>query len=132
MCQQLPSAQVQMAPITVRLIDRETNTSQVDIRSYREEVRTDIIHTHSKGIQVHSSSSEFSSHDMNIEEPLRRPRLPSIMPQLDGPASVHAKRKQPVPMIRKGTTLSGGGYPDESDSDSHGNRSSEDGRYPGR
>ena len=71
-----------MAPISVRLVDRETSTSQVDIRSYREEVRTDIIHTHSKGIQVPSSSSEISSHDMNIEEPLRRPRLPSIMPQL--------------------------------------------------
>ena len=127
-----PSAQVQMDPISVRLVDRETNTSQVDIRSYREEVRTDIIHTHSKGIQVPSSSSEFSSHDMNIEEPLRRPRLPIMMPQLDGPASVRAKRKQPVPMIRKGITLSGGGYPEESDSDSHGNRSSEDGRYPGR
>ena len=69
---------------------------------------------------------------MSIEEPLRRPRLPIMMPQLDGPASVCAKRKQPVPMIRKGTTLSGGGYPDESDSDSHGHRSSEDGRYPGR
>ena len=55
-----PSAQVQMAPISVRLVDRETNTSQVDIRSYRE-VRTDIIHAHSKGIQVPSYSSEFVS-----------------------------------------------------------------------
>ena len=69
----IPSVQVQMAPISVRLIDRETNTSQVDIRSYREEVRTDKVHTHSKGIQVPSSSSEFSSHDRDIEEPLRRP-----------------------------------------------------------
>ena len=68
-----PSVQEQMAPISVRLVDRETNTSQVDIRSYRVEVWTDIIHTRSKGIQVPSSSSEFSSHDMNIEEPLRRP-----------------------------------------------------------
>ena len=95
-------------------------------------MRTDINHAHSKGIQVPSSSSEFSSHDMDIEEPLRKPRLPSVMPQLDGPASVHIKGKQPVPMIRKRTTLSGGGYPSKSDSDSHGNRSSEDGRYPGR
>ena len=54
------------------------------------------------------------------------------MPQLDGPASSHAKRKHPIPMIRRGTTLSGGGYPHESDSDSHGDRSWEDGRYPGR
>ena len=94
-------------------------------------MRTDIVHAYTKGIQVPSSSSEISSYDMNTEEPLRRPRLPSMMPQLDGPA-VHAKRKQPILKIRKGTTLSGGGYPDESDSGSHGNRSSEDGRYPGR
>ena len=67
-----PSVQMQMAPLSVRLIDRESNTSQVDIRSYREEVRTDIIHAHSKGIQVPSSSSEFSSCDIDIEEPLRR------------------------------------------------------------
>ena len=127
-----PSAQVQMAPMGVRLIDRETNTSQIDIRLPNEEVRTDVIHAHNKGIQVPSSSSEFSSHDMDIEEPLGRSQLSSIMPQLDGPASVCIKGKQPVPMIRKRTTLSGGEYPSESDSDSHGNRSCEDGRYPGR
>ena len=79
-----------------------------------------------------SSSSEFSSHNMNIKESMAGPRLPSVMPQLDGPISVHVKRKQPVSMVRKRTTLPGGGYPDESDSDSHGNRSHEDGRYPGR
>ena len=127
-----PSAQVQMAPISVRLIDRETNTSEVDIRSHGEEVRTDIIHASSKGIQVPSSSSEFSSHNIDMEEPLRRPQLPSVMPQLDGPTSVHAKRKQPILMHRKETMLSGGRYPDESDSDSHDNRSSKDGQYPGR
>ena len=127
-----PSAQVQIDPVGVRLIDRETNTSEVDIRPIREEVRTDIIHAHSKRIQVPSSSSEFSSHNMNIEESMGRPRLPSVMPQLDGPASVCVKRKQPVPMIRKRTTLPGGGYPDESDNDSLGNRSHEDGRCPGR
>ena len=95
-------------------------------------MRTDVIVAHNKGIQVPSSSSEFSSHDMDIKEPLGRSRLPSIMPQLDGPASVHIKGKQPAPMIRKRTMLSGGGYPSKSDSDSHGNRSHEDGRYPGR
>ena len=95
-------------------------------------MRTDVIHAHNKEIQVPSSSSDFSSHDVDIEEPLGRSQLPSIMPQLDGPASVHTKGKQPVPMIRKRTTLSGGEYPSESDSDSHGNRSHEDGRYPGR
>ena len=68
-----PSAQMQIAPIGVRLIDRETNTSEVDIRPPQEEVRIDIKHAHSRGIQVPSSSSELSSHNMDIEEPLGRP-----------------------------------------------------------
>ena len=54
------------------------------------------------------------------------------MPQLDGPASMHIRRQQTILKSKKGTMLSGGGYPDESDSDSHGNRSREGGRYPGR
>ena len=115
-----------------RFIDRETNTSEVEIRPPREEVRTDIIHAHSQGIQVPSSSSEFSSHNMNIEESMVRPHIPTIMPQLDGPASVCVRRKQPVPVVRRRTTIPGEGYPDESDSDSHDNRSCEDRRYPGR
>ena len=125
------SAQVWIDQVGTRLIDRETNTSEVDVRPPREEVRTDIIHAHSKGIQVPSSSSDFSSHHMNIEESMARPRIPVIMPQLDGPASIRIKRRQPVPMARR-TTLPGGGYPDESDSDSLGHRSHEDRRYPGR
>ena len=127
-----PSAQIQISQVGARFVDRETNTSEVEIRPPREEVRTDIIHAHSKGIQVPSSSSEFSSHDMNIEESMARPQLPVIMPQLDGPTSVHVRRKQPVPMVRRRTTFPGEGYPDESDSDSHDNRSCEDRRYPGR
>ena len=83
-----PSAQIEMSQVGARFIDRETNTSEVEIRPPREEVRTDIIHAHSKGIQVPSSSSEFSSHNMNIEESMVRPHIPIIMPQLDGPASV--------------------------------------------
>ena len=47
------------------------------------------------------------------------------MPQLDGPVSVHARRRQPVPEVRRNTTMPGEGYPDESDSDSHDNRSCE-------
>ena len=120
------SARVQIDQVGTRLIDQGTNTSEVDTRPPREEVRTNIIQVHSKGMQVPSSSSEFSSQYMNIEESMARPQLPFIMPQLDGPSSVCVKRKQPVPMVRRRTTLPGGGYPDESDSDSHGNR------YPGR
>ena len=42
-----------------RFIDRETNASEIEIRPPREEVRIDIDHTHSKGVQVPSSHSEF-------------------------------------------------------------------------
>ena len=126
-----PSARIQISQVGARFIDQETNTSEVEIRPPREEVRTDIIHAHSQGIQVPSSSSEFSSHNRNIEESMVRPHIPTIMPQLDGPASVCVKRKQPVPVVRR-TTIPGEGYPDESDSDSHDNRSREDRRYPGK
>ena len=100
----------------------------MEIRLPREEVRTDIIHALSKGIQVPSSSSELSSHNMNVDDSIARPHLPVIMLQLDGPASVCVRRRQPVPVFRRRTTIPGEGYPDEIDSDSHNNRSHEDRR----
>ena len=127
-----PSARIQISQVGARFIEQETNTSEVEIRPPRKEVRTDIIYAHNKGIQVPSSSGEFSSHDMNIEESMARPQLPVIMPQLDGPTSVCVRRKQPVAMVRRRTTFPGEGYPDESESDSHDNRSHVDRRYPGR
>ena len=47
-----PSAQIQISQVGARFIDRETNTSEVEIRPPREEARIDIDHTHSKGVQV--------------------------------------------------------------------------------
>ena len=120
-----PSAQVQISQVSARFIDCEINTSEIEIRPPREEVRIDIIHAHSQGIQVPSSSSEFSSYNMNMEESTVRPHVPIKVPQLDGPASVHAQRKQPLPITRR-TIIPGEGYPDESDSDSHDNRFRED------
>ena len=118
-----PSAQIQISQVGARFIDREMNTSEVETRPPREEVRTDKIHSHSKGIQVPSSSSELSSHDMNIiEGPSVRPCLPNAMLQLDRPPSACTRRKRPVPEVRKYTTKPGGSYPDESKSDSHDNR----------
>ena len=116
-----------------RFIDRETNTSEVEIRPLREEVRIDIDHTHSRGVQVPSSHSEPSSPDNNIiDSSIARLRIPDIMLQLDGPVSIRARRKWPVPEVRRKTTMPEGGYPDESNSDSHDNRSCEEWRYPGR
>ena len=71
-----------------RFIDKETNTSEVEIRPPREEVRIDIDHTLSRGVQVPSSHNELSSPYTNIvESSLARLRILSIMPQLDGPVS---------------------------------------------
>ena len=69
-----PSAQIQISQVGARFIDRETNTSEVEIRHPREEVRIDIDHTHSKGVQVPSSHSDLSSPDnMNIDNSITRP-----------------------------------------------------------
>ena len=43
------------------------------------------------------------------------------MLQLDRPLSVHARRRH-ILEVRRRTTMARGGYPDESDSDSHDNR----------
>ena len=119
------SAQIQISQVGARFIDRETNTSEVEIRPPRKEVRIDVDHTHSKGVQVPSSHSDLSSPDNNIiDNSIVRPHIPDMMPQLDGPASVHVRRRQPVPEVGR-TIIPKRGYPDESDSNSHDNRSCE-------
>ena len=117
------STQIPISQVGARFVDRETNTSEVEIRPPREEVRIDIDHTHSKGLQVPTSQSELSSNDTDIVGgPPARPHILDIMPQLDGPTSIHVRRR-PVPEVRRKITMPRGGYPDESDSDSHDNRS---------
>ena len=91
-----PSTQIQISQVGDRFIDRETNTSEVEIRPPREKARIDVDHTHSRGVQVPSSP------DNNIiESSLARPHIPDIMPQLDCPVSVHAGRRQLVPEVRR-------------------------------
>ena len=117
-----PSTRIPISQVGARFVDRETNTSEVEIRPPREEARIDIDHTHSKGVQVPTSHSELSSHYTdNAEGSLARLHIPDIMPQLDSP-TIHARRRS-VPEFRKKATLPRGGYPDDSDSDSHDNRS---------
>ena len=68
--------------------------SEVELRPQREEMRIDIKHTQSKGIQVPTSHSDLSSHDTDIvESSLTRPHIPDIMSQLNGPTSIHTKRR---------------------------------------
>ena len=64
-------------------------------------------------------------------ESIERSNMLNMMPQLDGPSSVCAQRRQPLPLTRR-TTIPGNGYPDDSDSDSLNNRFHENRRYLGR
>ena len=50
-----------------------------------------------------------------------------IIPQLDGPTAVHTRRRPEQESIQRTTMLPRGGYPAESDSDSHDNRRPHDG-----
>ena len=103
---------------------RETDTSEVEIRPQREEMRIDINHIYSKGVQVPTSHSDLSSHDMDIVGgSLARLHIPDPMLQLDSPTSIHARRRPVQEFIQRKATMPRGGYPDESDSDSHDNRS---------
>ena len=77
-----------MDQVGPRHVDRETNTSVVDIRPIGEEARTDLIYTHSIGIQMPSVSSGLSSSTMNEREFIAEPHVPIRIPQLDGPSSV--------------------------------------------
>ena len=125
----IPSTCRQLSQVGTRFGDRETNTSEVEVRPQREEMRTDIKHTHSRGVQMPTSHSNLSSHDINIVggSPAR-PRIPDIMPQLEGPTSVHARRRPVQEFIQRTAIMPRGGYPYGSDSDSHDNRRSHDER----
>ena len=96
-----PSVQVCTDQVGPRLVDRETNTSVVDIRPTEEEARADLIYVHSIGIQVPFASSDLSSSTMNEREFMAEPHLPIRIPQLDGPTLVCVERKQFIPMLRK-------------------------------
>ena len=122
------STQEQTNQVGTRISDHEPNTAVVEIRLTRDE---EVIHAHNQGVQVPLPDGGISSHSTHMEESIERTIIPNIMPQLDGPASVCTQRRQPLPITRR-TTVPGDGFPDDSDSDSHGYRSHENRRYPGR
>ena len=84
-----------------------------------------------------TSCSGLSSYDTKItgDSPIRIHTV-DMIPQLDGPTSVCAKRRisentgTEQEIIQRSTVIPRGGYPDESDSDSHDNRKPHDGRRP--
>ena len=104
-----------------------SSTAVVEIRLTRNE---EIVHAHDQGVQVPTPDDGLSSLSTHTDEFIERTIMPNIIPKLDGPASVRTQRRQPLPMTRR-TTLSGDGFPEDSDSGSRDHRSHDNRRYPG-
>ena len=102
----IPSAHQQLSQVDTRHVDRETNTSEVEVRPQREETETDVMCSHSRVEQMPPSHGSLSSQEINIIEgsPVR-PRVTDIMPQLDGPASVCARRRPEQEFVRRTATM---------------------------
>ena len=115
------STQEQTNQAGARVSDHESNTAVVEIRLTRDE---EIVHAPNQGVQVPTPDGGLSSLSTHTER--------TIMPQLDGPASAHPQRRQPMPTVKRTTIPGDDGFPDDSDSDSHDIRSHDNRRYPGR
>ena len=95
-----PSISRQPSQVGTRLTDRETNMSEVEIRTQREEARIDnmnsneVIITNDRYTQVPTSHSGLSSYDSEITGGSHiRTHTTERIPQLDGPTSVHSRRR---------------------------------------
>ena len=62
----IPSAHQQLSQVGTRFVDRETNTSEVEVRPQTEETRTDIMYSHSRDVQMPTSHSGLSSHETDF------------------------------------------------------------------
>ena len=90
----VPSTRQQLSQVGTRLIDRETNTSEVELRTQREETRLDILSSNDRDIPLPTSHSGISSHEADITggSPITTHTM-DIIPQLDGPTSVCTRRR---------------------------------------
>ena len=109
------SIREQANQVGTRVSDHEPNTAVVEIRLTRDE---EIVHAHNQGVQVPTPEGGLSSLSMHTDEFIERTIMPNVIPQLDGPASIHTQRRQPLPMTRR-TTIPSDGFPDDSNSNSH-------------
>ena len=68
--------------------------SEVEVRTQREETRIDNLNSNNRDTQMPTFHSGLSSHDIKIigGSPIRT-RTMDLIPQLDGPTSVHTRRR---------------------------------------
>ena len=95
-----PSACQQPSQVGTRLIDRETNTSDVEVRTQREEIRignlssNEVIISNDRDTQMPTSDSGLSSYDTKITGGSNiRTHTMEMIPLLDGPTSVCSRRR---------------------------------------
>ena len=66
----IPSTHQQLSQVVsqvdTRLMDRETNTSEIELRSQREETRMNIVSSQDRDVQMPTSHSGISSHETDI------------------------------------------------------------------
>ena len=120
----VPSAHQQLSQVDTRVIDRETNTSEVESRTQREETRINILSSdNNRDVQMLTSFDGVSSYEADITRgfPMRI-HATDVIPQLDGPTSVHMSRRSKQEPVQRIAMIPGGGYPDASDSGSQDNR----------
>ena len=53
----VPSTHQQLSQVDTKLIDRETNTSEIELRTQREETRINILSSHNRDVQMPTSCS---------------------------------------------------------------------------
>ena len=97
----VPSTQERTNQVGARFMDHKTNTTDVEIRLPRDEVRTDRIQTHNQGIQVPSSSGDLSSHSMYMEESIVGPKMPNINATIGWPHFCKCTKKTTIANSQK-------------------------------
>ena len=133
-----PSTCQQLNQVGTRLIDRETNMSDIEVRSQREETRVDdssndkVIIPSNRNAQMPESHSNVSSYDTKLTGgSCMRTCNTEMLLQLDGPMSVRSRRR--ISENARTAMIHRREYPGESSDDSHiGQRTYDDRRPPER
>ena len=138
-----PSACQQLNQVGTRLIDRETNMSDIEVRSQREETRVDdssndeVIVPSNRNAQIPVSHSNMSLYNTKLTGGSHmRTCDTEMVPQLDGPMSVRSRRRmsENVRTEQKSSwriaVIHRREYPDESSNSSYSGRRTYDDRRP--
>ena len=133
-----PSTCQQLNQVGIRLIDRETNMSDIEVRSQKEETRVDdssndeMIIPSNRNAQMPVSHSNLSLYGTKLTGgSCMRTRNTEMVPHLDGPISVHSRRR--ISENTRTAMIHRREYPDETCDDSHsGQRTYDDRRPPER